>query len=180
MHPLVRESNDGPPGGKGRSREGAGGTRGHLRPVGSDPDTPLHQAPSRPGGSPQAPLPWSSPPARAAKVPGGRWPCSNLTVKFAGQQGSGQLGRADGPGPTPGPSVSMMPCCPPPTSLCEARAAVRKGTRPPHKCRTRPQPALAGTQMLRGAHAPQHVAQVLGHQPCQVEHYHGRLRERRA
>ena len=143
MHPLVRESNDGPPGGRGHSCERASGARRHLRPVGSDPDAPLHQAPSRPGGGPWATLPWSSPPTRAAKVPGSTWACSNLTLKFAGQQGQpvsweGLTAQA----PPPDLCAHDAPLSPP--SLCAPRATVRKETRPLHECSTGLQPSLAG------------------------------------
>lgn len=94
-----------------------------------------------------------------------------------------------------GPGPSLRPSAPhtlpsPPRSLCAAGGPSQEDDQGLHVCRKGPHPALPWQWgpalavrmqlLIGGPHAPQHVAQVLGHHPRQVKHHHGRLQERQA
>lgn len=156
LHPLARESNDGPPGGRGPRERARGGARGHLWPAGSGQTLYCTRPPDleAPRGHP---LPWSSPPARAQECQrAARGLAQTSHSKFAGQQGRAV-------------SWEGLTARPHPRTLCAHDAPLSPTPGPAQGHGRGRSPRKAGPGLATGgpaaqrAHAPQHVAQVLGH-----------------
>ena len=102
-------------------------------------------------------------------------------------QSAGKGGEAQSPPSDPRRPMTLPS---PPRSLCAAGGPSQEDDQGLHVCRKGPHPALPWQWgpalavrmqlLIGGPHAPQHVAQVLGHHPRQVKHHHGRLQERQA
>lgn len=157
----------------------------------SGPSTPAGSPSSRLRGRPVAtPVP-ELPPRQGCKDAWRQQPCSNLTLKliWAARLGgsAGKGGEAQAPPSDPRHPMTLPS---PPRSLCAAGGPSQEDDQGLHVCRKGPHPALPWQWgpalavrmqlLIGGPHAPQHVAQVLGHHPRQVKHHHGRLQERQA